>query len=90
MVVEENTKFNSPSINAGTIPAFHGENSVTKDQPDQIITAVNAGRIRKNLSEYSVSGVDNRLPAASSFINTNQNIPDTQILKDTKIEIAGK
>ena len=89
-VSTSNTKFHSPSINAGTIPAFHGENSVAKDQPDQIITAVNAGRIRKNLSEYSVSGVDNRLPAASGFVNTNQNIPDTQILKDTKIEIAGK
>ena len=90
-VSSSNTKFHSPSINSGTIPIFHGESSAAKDQqPDQIITAVNAGRIRKNLSEYSVSGVDNRLPAASSLGNTNQNNPDTQILKDTKIEIAGK
>ena len=85
-----NAKFSSPSIHASSTQAFQGENNVIKDhQQDQIITAVNAGRIRKNLSEYSVSGVDNRIPAASSFGNTNQNIPDGQLLKDTKIEIAG-
>ena len=89
-ISNSNAKYNSPSINAASASPFQGDNSTTKDhQQDQIITAVNAGRIRKNLSEYSVSGVDNRLPAASNFGNTNQNMSDVQLLKDTKIEIAG-
>jgi hypothetical protein len=89
-VSNSNSKYNSSVVASGTTPVFHGENSTPKDQqPDQIITAVNAGRIRKNLSEYSVSGVDNRISAASTFANITQNNADTLILKDTKIEIAG-
>ena len=87
-----NTRYIAGTVAAGNTPNIHGENSSAKDQnPDQIMTAVNAGRIRKNLSEYSVSGVDNRISAASSTSSNINQIPmDTSVLKDTKIEIAGR
>ena len=86
-----NTRYISGTVAAGNSPNIHGDNNSAKDQnSDQMMTAVNAGRIRKNLSEYSVSGVDNRISAASSTSsNITQSPMDTSVLKDTKIEIAG-
>ena len=71
------------------------ENSIQNDQqqqqqqqqqPEQTI---NVGRIRKNLKDYSTSGIDNRLPTATP-IAVNATVADPSVLKDTKIEIAGK
>ena len=91
-VSNTNAKYTSSAVTSGSIPTFQGEISVSREpHQDQIITAVNAGRIRKNLSEYSVSGIDNRMTiAASTLTNINQNNADTSALKDTKIEIAGR